>query len=205
MVSVAEASEKTLDRASVLLANVPDGMQKAVKSAMTRAVQYTNTHYTDYIREEYDISAGNVKSNTTVSVSYRVGGGIVAEVKYRGTKIPLYKFGGASPRSQQWDWSRWTPIKLSKGDWVTFHPGKPAFGHQLTSTGAQKFTGAFVATMSSGHTGIFERDGDSLNEIMGNSGPQMIGKDEVSEKIAEMASEKLDERIEHEVQRLLGF
>lgn len=205
MVSVSEASQKTLDRASVLLAGVPDGMQKAIKSAMVRAVQYTNTHYTDYVREEYAVSAGNVKSNTSVSVSYKAGDGVQAEVKYRGTKIPLYKFDGASPKSPQWDWSRTTPIKLSNGEWRTFHPGKPASGHQLTSTGPQKFTGAFVATMPSGHTGIFERDGDSLSEIMGSSGPQMVGRDEVSERIAEAAAEKLDERIAHEVQRLLGF
>ena len=65
--------------------------------------------------------------------------------------------------------------------------------------------------MKSGHTGIFRRTGgatstggDELKEIMGSSVPQMIGNEEVLQKISKEAAEKFEERLEHEVLRILN-
>lgn len=43
--------------------------------------------------------------------------------------------------------------------WRMVHPGAAAYGHVLKSTSPKRFPSAFVAKMSSGHTGIFERTG----------------------------------------------
>lgn len=93
------------------------------------------------------------------------------------------------------------------------HPGIAASGHQLTSTSPTTFDNAFVAQMKSGHIGIFERTGGKtsggdaeIKELMGSSVPQMLGNDEVRESLAEKTAAKLDERLEHEVNRILsGF
>lgn len=37
--------------------------------------------------------------------------------------------------------------------------------------------------MKSCHTGIFERNDDGIQEIMGSSIPQMLGHEEVTEKL----------------------
>ena len=65
--------------------------------------------------------------------------------------------------------------------------------------------------MKSGHTGIFERSGgvsssgaDAIKEIMGLSVPQMLGHKEVAEKLSEDTSKKFEERLEHEISRLIS-
>jgi hypothetical protein len=65
--------------------------------------------------------------------------------------------------------------------------------------------------MKSGHVGIFERTGgvsstgsDSIRELMGSSIPQMLGNPEVQQKLTNEAIAKFDERLDHEVQRILN-
>lgn len=91
------------------------------------------------------------------------------------------------------------------------HPGITAAGHQLKSTSPERIPNTFVARMGSGHTGIFERtggatasDGDAIREIMGSSVPQMLGSEEVSEKLGQETMEKFEERLDHEIIRILN-
>ena len=73
------------------------------------------------------------------------------------------------------------------------------------------FDEAFVARMANGHTGIFERTGgstsngtDAIRELFGPSVPQMLGYEDVREKLTGEAMEKFNERLDHEVQRILN-
>ena len=45
---------------------------------------------------------------------------------------------------------------------------------------------------------------DELRELMGDSLPQMIGNEEVMEKLSKDAMDKFDERIAHEVDAILN-
>ena len=91
------------------------------------------------------------------------------------------------------------------------HPGMPAHGHVLKDTAPALFENAFVAQMDSGHVGIFERNGgisssggDAISEVMGLSVAQMVGNDQVKQKLTEEVAEKVAERYHHEVIRLLN-
>ena len=91
------------------------------------------------------------------------------------------------------------------------YQGVPASGHQFKDTGPTQFTDAFVARMKSGHIGIFERTGgmtsegsDAIQEIMGNSVAQMIGKEEVTEKISEEAGNTFEKELDSAVYRILA-
>lgn len=201
-ISVTAASQKTLDRAAILLAGVNNGIQRAMRPAMERASTRLKKLALQKAKERYAVSSGSLRPATSPKITYSMGNGITASIVYGGQKIPLYKFDGSSPAGPT-PMNGYVPALTSNG-WRMVHPGSPAKGHVLKSTSPASFEHAFVATMGSGHTGIFERDGDSISEIMGVSVPQMVGSDEYKEQIATEAMDYFEERMNHEVMRLIG-
>lgn len=208
-VQVQVMDQGQLDRAEKLLAGIPNGMQRAMKAAMTRAVSHLRASTAKAIQQRYDISAGNIRANENVTVRYTYQDGVQAFVNFWGDKIPLFRYGGASPGAPAYSDDR-VPM-LIHGKWRLGHPGLPAHGHQLKSTAPALFEHAFVARMGSGHTGIFQRDGgktrtggDSISEVMGSSVPTMLGSREVEKHLAEETGKVAMERLEHETVRLLN-
>lgn len=204
VVQVQVMDQGQLDKMQALLAGIPGGVERAARSAAQRAASHLRTNSAKAIREKYDISAANIRSNEKVTVRYTHQQGVQAFVTFAGGKIPLFRYGGASPGAPAYDQSKLVPVMI-RGQWRMAHPGLPAHGHQMKETAPALFENAFVARMGSGHVGIFERDGgDSISEIMGGSVPGMLGRDEVKEKLGEQAAEKYMERYHHEVMRLLN-
>lgn len=209
-ITFTEVGREKLTDAEKLLAGIPNGINRAVKSAMTRATSHMRTNASKEIRKRYAISAANLREDENVKISYSYGNGVQARVFFSGEKIPLYRYSGSSPSAPEFDKQR-TVNAIISGNWRKVHPGIAAAGHQLVGTAPKRFGNAFVAKFSSGHIGIFERTGgvtDSgkaeIKEIMGSSVPQMLGNDEVAEHLAAGAMEKFEERLDHEVLRLLN-
>ena len=210
VVQVQVMDQGRLDKLQALLVGIPNGAERASRSAMSRAVSHLRSGSAKAIRERYDISAGAVKANERVSVRYSHQDGVQAFVTFGGGKIPRFRYGGASPGGPAYDRGQRVPIMIH-GQWRLGHPGVAARGHQLKSTAPALFEHAFVARMGSDHVGIFARDGgktcgggDSISEIMGGSVPGMLGSEKVREKLAEETAEKYMERYHHEVIRLLN-
>lgn len=84
--------------AEQMLADVPGGMERALKSATKRAVSFLRTQSTKEIRQRYDISRKNIRAEQNIRVNYRYFNGVEARVSFRGNKIPLWRYGGSSPR-----------------------------------------------------------------------------------------------------------
>ena len=194
---------ETFKQAEKMLADVPGGMDRALKSATKRAVSFLRTQSTKEIRQRYDLTRKNIRAEQNIRVSYRYFNGIEARITFRGNKIPLFRYGGSSPKTPT--------INPDKTNLRPVHPGVAAAGHQLVSTSPTTFSRAFVAQMKSGHIGIFERTGGKtptgdaeIRELMGSSVPQMLGNEEVQESLAEKTMAKMDERLEHEVNRILA-
>ena len=100
-------------------------------------------------------------------------------------------------------------IPLSK---FKIRPSKPTPGRSkpVTATVIKGKGGtipkAFVARMPTGHVGVYRRKGRPrlpIMELYGPSVPQMIGNEEVMRALEEKAQQTLDERMEHEITRLL--
>ena len=192
------------------LADVPGGMERALRSATKRAASFLRTQSTKEIRQRYDITRKNIRAEQNVNVSYRYFNGIEARIAFRGNKIPLWRYGSSSPSKPTVNTEK-TVMAIVNGNLRPVHPGIAATGHQLVSTAPTTFSRAFVAQMQSGHIGIFERTGGKtatgdaeIKEIMGSSVPQMLGNEEVQESLAEKTAVKMDERLEHEVNRILA-
>ena len=196
--------------AEQMLADVPGGMERALKSATKRAVSFLRTQSTKEIRQRYDITRKAIRAEQNIRVNYRYFNGVEARVSFRGNKIPLWRYGGSSPKTPTVNPDK-TIMAIVNGNLRPVHPGIAAAGHQLVSTSPTTFSRAFVAQMKSGHIGIFERTGGKtatgdaeIKEIMGSSVPQMLGNEDVQESLAEKTMAKMDERLEHEANRILA-
>lgn len=210
IVNPAPVEQSSLDRAAKMLAGIDGGLEKAMRDAASRAASKIRSGSTAAVRERYAISAAEVRSNAGVKIRYDYKNGVNAEVSFHGRKIPLYRFAGATPAQPAYDTSRWVKVPV-RGEMAWVHPGCPASGHQLRSTSPARFENAFVARMKTGHVGIFERNGsatsdggDAVKEIMGSAVPQMVGSEEVREKLLKDAAEKFEERLDHNVMAILS-
>ncbi len=203
--------EESLDRAQLLLAGIAGGFQKAVKSAMTRTVSSLKTQVGKEIREEYAVSQKNLRPEQSMRVNWQYNGSsIEATVLFSGHKIPLYRYDGTYPKVPTPDTSKKLPVIVG-GKWRIVLPSIATHAHQKKSTSPTKFEHAFVATMESGHTGIFERTGgvtsnskDEIVEIMGKAIPEMLENENVKQGLSDYMVKKFDERLDHEVNAILN-
>lgn len=205
------AGQQAVERAKALLSSIPGGVEKAMKAAMSRAVQKVRSGSNQAIREKYDISDANIRSEKNVRVSYSYQNGVRAVVTFSGRKLPLYRFGGASPAIPTQDIAAGKLPVMVKGVWTRQYPGVAARGHQFKDTKATQFSDAFVARMKSGHIGIFERTGgstsegsDAIQELMGSSVAQMLGRQEVAQKLTEEAYQTFERELDGAVYRILA-
>ena len=205
---------EAVERAERMLAAMPGGFEKALRSAISRTASHTRTRISRRVRERYAISAGNLRSDENINLRYRsTSNGAQAVMAIVGTKLPLYRFDGASPKSRT-DQAKLVPVLIgdqSERKWRMVHPSVTARGKVLRSSGPQLLTDSFTATFRSGHTGIFERTGgmtanmrDEIKEKMGLSIPQMVGNEEVLANLSQDATEKFNERIDHEIEAILN-
>ena len=211
LVSMEGFGKAAVDKAELLLGGMPTEFDKAIQASMKRAASAVKTETAKAIGENYDISAENIRTSQNVKMSYTVKNGVfTANIRFRGIKIPLFRYNGTTPKYPKVDEGRNVSAVIA-GQWRTVHPGVEASAHVLKSTSPKKLEDTFVATMKSGHTGIFERTGgvtpngsDEIKELMGLSVPQMLGNKEVQDKITEKAEKVFEERMEHETLRILN-
>lgn len=187
----------SIERAEMLLRNIPGAADKAIRSATDRAAAYLRTASIRHIRERYDISAKNVRNEDTFQVKYIRSQGLSVTISFAGHKIPLYRYGGTSPKQ---------PVV-----------GELVKAHVMKVTRPYPFYHAFVATMQNStgnnHTGIFERTGypsarnprrEAIREITGLSVKQMLNNEETRNRLTMETVDKWEERIEHEINAFLN-
>ncbi len=207
------AGQEAIERAKSLLTGIPDGLDKAMKAAMSRTVQKVRSGSNKAIQEKYDISDAGIRSEKNVHVRYSYLNGVQATVTFSGRKIPLYRYGGAAPAIPTYQPDRWVKVVTSNGKMGWVHPGVRARGHQFKDTSPSQLshpkrgTEAFVAKMKSGHIGIFartegktEKDSDEIEELMGGS---VVGKPEVAQRLTEEAYQTFETELDKAVYRIL--
>lgn len=212
VVEIVSVDGKSIDDAVRILAGIEGGAERALKSAAARAGQYLQTHSGRVIRERYAISQSALRANENVHIKYSFQNGVQLEIKFAGHKIPLYRFNGTNPLMPTKDVTKRVSA-IMNGFWKQTSPSIPSSAHVLKSTSPTKFDNVFTARMNSGHIGLFERTGgststgsDAIRELMGLAIPQMLGSDEVTEKLANKTAAKFEERMDIEVNRILnGF
>lgn len=198
-----EVSEQTIDRIHTILAGVENADKKVLKPALTRGLMAGKTAAGKAVRQTYHISAGDFNSRGHMkynSVS-QGGNGIIGSIEYSGGVIPLIRFK-VSPN---------TPKK-----------NKTPSAAVLKASSLVKFgrqNNVFVQQMKSGHIGIFERkEGEyssnrgsgknkhteKLKELLSPAVPQMVSNNTVMQTVEDRVNEVINQRIDHEIERLLS-
>lgn len=155
----------------------------AISSALNRAVTNVAKNVSKEVRTEYNIKAGDIK--TTLSKTRASRSNLSAIVRSRGEPIPLDRFK-VSPKTVQP--KRKKPIKVG-----------------VKKDGLKEVLGAFVADISG--IKIFERTTNKrlpIKRLFGPSVPQMIGNQDIVDKINHEGQETFKNRLDHEIERILG-
>ena len=173
-----------LERAQRMLMHIPGAAPKAMSNAINRAITTARTEASRKVREMYYITNKNITA--TIKLTKASPSNPVALIRSKSSPIALSKFKipptGPSP-------GRKSPIvaRVIKG-------------------GGGPIAHAFVARMKSGHIGVFNRVGKKskpIDQRYGPSVPQMLGNPNVTQWVEVKAKEKLDERLDHEIRRIL--
>lgn len=157
------------------LKNSDKQLEKALYFAKNRALNTVKTELARGVPKEYDTKQKTIRERTRVNKSS-------GEVSVKGSPIRLFKF-------------KVTPT-TPKRQLVT----------ASVKRARKSLPHAFVAQMKNGHIGVFERAKKSrypIKQLYSVSAPQMAGNEEVLESAMERASIVFDERLDHEIGRLL--
>lgn len=157
------------------LKNSDKQLEKALYFAKNRALNTVKTELARCVPKRYDTKQKTIRDRTRVNKN-------TGEVSVTGSPIRLFKF-------------RVTPTSPRK---------------QLVTASVKRASkslpNAFVQQMRNGTIGVFERVGKSrypIRQLYSVSAPQMAGNEEVLEGAMERASIVFDERLSHEIGRLL--
>lgn len=175
----------SLDRAKLLLEGVPRGTYKALYFALKRAGDMGKTAAGRFAAEEYTIRKGDFMRNVRHESKVKMGSGSVSlEVSFAGNVLPLLTFN----------------TRYSRGGKVQTRVKR--------ESGATVLGRAFVANAGRG-LGVYERVGDERYPIEQKYGPStghMMQNEQVIEKMDKTISENFEQRLEHEIYRILnGF
>jgi hypothetical protein len=181
-------TDEAFERVKLILHGVPHGAEKALYGIISRATTTIKKVSLDGMTSVYDIKAADIRDrkSTTIKLNTKkTDGGVVGTIHYSGNKIPLYRFG-ASPKKPT--------------------PGATVRARQRRDRPMAVFPNAFIASMRSGHVGIFERTTHRrfpVMERMGAATAHMAETTDVMSKAEEAAYETIVKRTEHEIERIL--
>lgn len=179
-----EITSEAIERAETMLAGVPKGAERAFSNAINRAVTFSKTKAFKEVRKVYTAKQSDLNSKTATKVQKASTGNLVGFVSFSGTKLPLYNF-------------KVTPKEPGKRKRVKV---------EVKKGGGATFDSAFIANLGRG-PGVFERITSRrypTEELMGLSAGQMVQNEVIIEQLSEEAQEKFNDRVIHEIERILN-
>ncbi|WP_425057622.1 hypothetical protein SCACP_21390 [Sporomusa carbonis] len=199
-----ELSAEQLERAQKLLGHIPGAVPKAIANAINRAAEGGRTDAVKKTREVYTISPSRIRE--TMEIRKAQTSNLSAAVISRGQPRALSYF----------------KIKPSK---PTKRRPKDGVYAQVKYGAGGIIAKSFVAKMANGHIGVFNRSAVkymkdqgprpkkrgagntkgrfAIDQHYGPSVPQMLGNQSVIKFVEEGAKRRLDERLDHEINRIL--
>lgn len=156
----------------------------ALSRALNRAASNAKTNASRKAREKYNIKSKDINSTINITKSNR--GSLRAVVKSSGERIPLIKFKVSPSQPRPKNPPKVLRVEVKKG-------------------GLKDLVGAFVANINGNK--VFKRTSSArlpIQQLFGPAVPQMLGTSDVKEFIENEAAKMFDQRLDHEIQRILG-
>jgi hypothetical protein len=161
------------------------GLKKKFPSAIRRAVSRTTTSVrtaaSKAILADTALPSKTIKDQVKVTLSTEAGG---AKIEVSGGRIPLIDFSARGPEPSR-----------GKGRGVSYRlPG-----------GRTRIPNAFIATMRSGHRGVFIRTGKARTPILEQFGVSLVHVfEKLLPQLADTAREALAKNLKHEISYALS-
>lgn len=169
------------DRALTLaLANVKNGVPRAVTRAINRTLTTVRAAAAREVAEDIGVPVRQVteRMDITKATFNRLAG----RIRISGTRIPLVELRPAGPEPSR-----------GKGRGVSY-----SLGGQR-----RRIHQAFLATMRSGHRGVFRREPGAgrlpIIELRGPSIPRVAGKKAIRDAMHTLGLATLEKNLQHEV------
>jgi hypothetical protein len=185
-VYIKEDAGLSLDRANKLLAGIGNssGVFKAVHAALRRAAQSAKAKAGTFASSRYYISAGGFKGHVVDKIAMEGGahaGGVTGvKLTFAGSVIRLIEFNTRFSR----DGGVAVSVKRGSGGVIA---------------------NGFIA--NTGRFGVYERVGPSrlpIEQKFGPSAAHMMMDEQVTSKMEQQIVETFNERIDHEIDRILN-
>jgi len=179
-----EVSSEQMDRIEGELKRVPKEIPKVITRAVNRAATAGRTEATKEARQDYYVKAKSIRD--TIRIDKATYADPHAMILSRGKLLALSKFR-ITPKSPAPNRTKPIKVRVKRGE-----------GGEIPN--------AFVSSMNSGHVGVYKRVGEKrlpITELYGPSIPQMLDNEDVRERVEERATEAIDERLTHEVNRVM--
>lgn len=189
-IKISDVSSQKIDRVNALLAGIGngEGIRNAMYNALNRAAISARAKAARFATKEYTIGVGTFKKHTKEKyhIHYEGGhlsGGVInATVTFKGAVIPLIEFS----------------TKFTKDGYVSVAVKRGSCRKALDH--------AFVARVGS-KLGIWERltkERYPIEQKYGPSTAHMMENPEVVKQMEETVMTTFDQRIEHEIDRILN-
>lgn len=176
--------EGALARANKLLSGINGGSLSAAHAALKRAGQRARTEARRAVSQEYIVKTSGFHENTTYKTTEKLSGNRVTSVSlhFSGRVIPLIEF----------------ETRVTSNGGVATRVKRRSAAKQLDHAFARPVFG---------QAGVFERTTAKrfpVRQLYGPATPQMLGNEEVKELVGKVAADTFQQRMEHEILRVLN-
>ena len=175
--------QNAIDRAKLLLSQIPKGAETALSRAINRTIQSARTEIVKVVRERYTLKSSEIRNSFTIVKANKDT--LTGEIRSKGSRLNAARFshkpGGDTTGNKR------QPVT------VAFTKGKRF-----------KVDRGFVYQGN-----IYKRQGKArlpISPMLGPSIPHLIGNQENIEKIESNMTETFNKRLNHELEVVLkGF
>jgi hypothetical protein len=168
-------------------------LQQASVSALNKSVVSVRAALVDAIFTEYNLKKKDIRAE--LNVRRADAKSLEAEIYGSGSPgVPLYGFSPTPKRSP-------STRRLKSG---AYSP-KTGISVAVKRGSRKKIAGAFIATMKSGHVGVFWRKGKKtgrtpVEELYGPSPIKLASQDKYQTMLDKLATELMDKNFAHEAE-----
>jgi hypothetical protein len=142
-----QLDQRQLRRLEVLLSGYPGAVRRVIPRALNRTATSARSRVVKGIAAEINLRQKDIRRGVTVDRAKPTRH--VARITIKGRRVPLIKFGARQTR-------KGVTARVRKRGGRELHPG------------------AFIATMPTGHVGVFERKRRSRLPIREKRGPSIV-------------------------------
>lgn len=180
-----EITERQINRIDAILSGIKNARYRVFSNAINRGLIAGKTEGTKLIHQTYNVKAQTVSKYGKVRLDKAGGNNSVGQIEFAGAVIPLMEF-------------KVSPREGNKRKTVTAAVLRSGTGAQIAR--------AYVTDLKKG-MGVFERltrKRESSQTLYGPSVAHMAENINVLPKMEEKVQKMVNERIEHEITRLLS-